>query len=86
MTPPRTRRLFPDTYRTIERAYAEGIPAAQVWFVMREAIASNKAYRFPAERAAALAVYYEYLVEIYGEDATRGLHELGRPAIGGKPS
>jgi hypothetical protein len=82
---PRTRRLFPDIFRTLKRAHAAGIPAAEVWwFAISEGC--NDSYLRPSERAAALGIYFEYLEEIYGKDATRGLVELGRTAIGGKPS
>jgi hypothetical protein len=58
------RILFPETYATIADAKAGGIPAAAVWSTMKESV--NRTTMSPACKAASVATYYDYVLEIYG--------------------
>jgi len=64
----RKRRLFPDTFATIQKAKREGISAKDVWKAMLAGV--ERSEMKPSARASALAIYQEYVTEVYGEKET----------------
>ena len=57
-------RSFPDTFRFIQKAKAQGHTAAVVWDTMAAAVSQSG--MAPSGKAAALATYHRYIVEVYG--------------------
>jgi len=74
----RTRRLFPETFATIQRAKLAGLLPQAVWLSMVTGV--KQSGMAPSCQAASLATYQEYITEIYGKRATAFLRDKAVPA------